>query len=901
MSNFVRHCTLQFLSPLFFVLVLLLGASYQSASVDLNREDKASLLLFRSWIQDPAHGLSSWFGSNCTTWAGLVCQNHTGQVISINLRNLNLSGHIHPNLCNLLFLETLVLSENGFTGQIPLCFGRLQNLKTLDLSHNRFGGVVPDSLMRLGQLKELILNGNHDLGGVVPWWVGNFSTNMERLDLGFNSFHGTIPESLFNSKSLKYLDLGNNNLSGDLHDFFQPLVFLNLSSNSLSGTLPCFSASIRSLIVLNLAMNSIVGGIPTCIASLEELTHLNLSSNHLNFAISPRLVFSEKLLALDLSFNDLSGPLPTKIAETTEKSGLVLLDLSHNCFSGGIPLKITELKSLQALFLSHNLLTGEIPARIGNLTYLQVIDLSRNSLSGSIPLNIVGCFQLLALVLNNNNLSGQIQPELDALDSLKVLDISNNGISGEIPLTLAGCKSLEIVDFSSNNLSGNLNDAITKWSNLRYLSLARNKFSGSLPSWLFTFEEIQMMDFSGNKFSGLLPNGNFNISSEFNNGDVRRLPAEPFLAIRNNIEIKISVLVVDNSELSFNYHLSSNAGIDLSDNLLHGEIPRGLFGLQGLEYLNLSYNSLDGQVPSLEKMQRLRALDLSHNSLSGQTPGNISRLKELVLLNFSYNSLSGFVPWKEGYGRFPGAFVGNPDLCVESRRVKCDSGSLPTVPGKSFEETEGFQQDRNQNYSHQELLFQYQKNKNKIGNARISSPHGGRGALPSDGGCPSDLLFLAGVPAAWFQIIRRILNKGLKGVAGIALGSVVYQEDNSNLIGNSVEKSSEEQPQICFLHNLLPGQWEDRMSRCLFRHDDFDENEFNFTEVGQEEVLFRFEKSNDHKRHFPPPVTADSNSSSVVAMNVSPIEYGHVLLIPQVLNCLPQKIDHGCRSSRSFL
>lgn len=26
---------------------------------------------------------------------------------------------------------------------------------------------------------------------------------------------------------------------------------------------------------------------------------------------------------------------------------------------------------------------------------------------------------------------------------------------------------------------------------------------------------------------------------------------------------------------------------------------------------------------------------------------------------------------------------------------------------------------------------------------------------------------------------------------------------------------------------------------------------------------------------------------------MSPIEYGHVLLIPQVLNCLPQRIDHG--------
>ncbi|KAJ6415704.1 hypothetical protein OIU84_004489 [Salix udensis] len=124
--------------------------------------------------------------------------------------------------------------------------------------------------------------------------------------------------------------------------------------------------------------------------------------------------------------------------------------------------------------------------------------------------------------------------------------------------------------------------------------------------------------------------------------------------------------------------------------------------------------------------------------------------------------------------------------------------------------------------------------------------------------------------------LRRILKKGLKGVAGIALGSVVYQ-------GRHLKKRSTEF----------------RVDKVL---QDFDETEFNFTKAGQEEVLFRFEKSKMTTRGiFPPPITADSNSSSVVAMNVSPIEYGHVLLIPQVLNCLPQKIDHGCRSSRSFL
>ncbi|KAF9670474.1 hypothetical protein SADUNF_Sadunf13G0072700 [Salix dunnii] len=407
------------------------------------------------------------------------------------------------------------------------------------------------------------------------------------------------------------------NLKNDANVESQMFPLLLIIVEAVGGTFPCFSTSIRSLIVLNLAMNSIAGGIPTCIVSLEEFMHLNLSFNHLNYAISLRLFASEKLLTLDLSFNDLSGPLPTKTAGITKKSGFVLLDLSHNCFSGGIPLKIIELKSLQTLFHSHNFLNGEIPTRIGNLMYLQVINLSCNSLSGSFPSNIVGCFQLLALVLNNNNLSSEIQPEFDASNSLKVLDISNNGISG------------------------NLNDAITKWSNLRYLSLARNKFSGNLPSWLFTFEEIQMMDFLGKKI-------------------------KPFLAFQN-IEIKISVLVVNNIELRFNYHLSLNARIDLSDKLLHREISHGLFGLQG------SRSKED---------EAFKGIGLSN-------PGNISRLKKLVILNFSYNSFSRFVPSKEGYVRFPGVFAGSHYLYMESRRVKGNSGSLPTMRGKSFKETKG--------------------------------------------------------------------------------------------------------------------------------------------------------------------------------------------------------------------
>ena len=139
------------------------------------------------------------------------------------------------------------------------------------------------------------------------------------------------------------------------------------------------------------------------------------------------------------------------------------------------------------------------------------------------------------------------------------------------------------------------------------------------------------------------------------------------------------------------------------------------------------------------------------------------------------------------------------------------------------------------------------------------------------------------------------------------------------------------EPPAAFLDSLLLGEWEERMQRGLFRYDvtacetkvipgqygfiaqlnegrhlkkrptefrvdkvlqPFDGNKFNFTKVGQEEVLFQFEASEDDDIQFFPSAPIDvENSPSVVAINVSPIEYGHVLLIPRILDCLPQRID----------
>ncbi|KAM0992489.1 hypothetical protein ACFX13_010894 [Malus domestica] len=199
-----------------------------------------------------------------------------------------------------------------------------------------------------------------------------------------------------------------------------------------------------------------------------------------------------------------------------------------------------------------------------------------------------------------------------------------------------------------------------------------------------------MIDLSGNKFSGFIPDANFNTSINFNNGELGKMQREPF-GTSHNADTKVLIVVTGSSELSFNYVLSSMVGIDFSNNVLDGEVPGGLFGLRGLQYLNLSRNFLRGRVPDLEKMWSLRALDVSHNSLSGHIPENISSLQHLTLMDLSYNCFSGLVTKKQGYSRFPGAFVGNPDLCLESSDGGCDPASLPAVPGKAFEgeEVEG--------------------------------------------------------------------------------------------------------------------------------------------------------------------------------------------------------------------
>lgn len=77
-----------------------------------------------------------------------------------------------------------------------------------------------------------------------------------------------------------------------------------------------------------------------------------------------------------------------------------------------------------------------------------------------------------------------------------------------------------------------------------------------------------------------------------------------------------------------------------------------------------------------------------------------------------------------------------------------------------------------------------------------------------------------------------------------------------------------------------------RRSRVQFDsvNEPFSQERFHFGKVSEREILFQFK--NDSRRR------GKSQSRTVAIVNVSPIEWGHFLLVPDLEDNLPQQLTH---------
>ncbi|XP_058748305.1 receptor-like protein EIX1 isoform X1 [Vicia villosa] len=103
---------------------------------------------------------------------------------SIDLSSNQLTGDIPQEIGNLIRLVSLNLSRNNLSGEITSKIGRLTSLDSLDLSQNHFFGPIPQSLTQIDRLSTLNLSHNN-LSGRIP-----ISTQLQSFDA--SSYEGNV-------------------------------------------------------------------------------------------------------------------------------------------------------------------------------------------------------------------------------------------------------------------------------------------------------------------------------------------------------------------------------------------------------------------------------------------------------------------------------------------------------------------------------------------------------------------------------------------------------------------------------------------------------------------------------------------------------------------------------------
>ncbi|KAL9856443.1 putative LRR receptor-like serine/threonine-protein kinaseRLK-Pelle-LRR-VI-1 family [Arabidopsis thaliana] len=192
---------------------------------------------------------------------------------TLSLVSLGISGPLPSKIIRLSSsLQSLNLSSNFISGNIPKEISSLKNLRSLVLANNLFNGSVPD-LRGLSNLQELNLGGNKLGPEVVP----SLASNLITISLKNNSFGSKIPEQIKKLNKLQSLDLSSNKFTGSIPRFLLSLPSLqnlSLAQNLLSGSLPNSSLCNSKLRILDVSRNLLTGKLPSCFSSKKQIVLL---------------------------------------------------------------------------------------------------------------------------------------------------------------------------------------------------------------------------------------------------------------------------------------------------------------------------------------------------------------------------------------------------------------------------------------------------------------------------------------------------------------------------------------------------------------------------------------------------------------------------------------------------
>lgn len=146
------------------------------------------------------------------------------------------------------------------------------------------------------------------------------------------------------------------------------------------------------------------------------------------------------------------------------------------------------------------------------------------------------------------------------------------------------------------------------------------------------------------------------------------------------------VIQLDNNKFASNATIPTTWGnistllkLSMRNCGLMGTIP-DVGGLQKLEVLDLSHNTLTGNIPNASAFPtNLTSIDFSYNQLSGQIPESIGTLQMLEYLTLRNNTIGGVVPSNLGTGRAFQGKTGSKVIDLQNNQLMNFSSSLAAL------------------------------------------------------------------------------------------------------------------------------------------------------------------------------------------------------------------------------
>ncbi|XP_038688239.1 probable leucine-rich repeat receptor-like serine/threonine-protein kinase At3g14840 isoform X2 [Tripterygium wilfordii] len=283
-----------------------------------------------------------------------------------------------------------------------------------------------------------------------------------------------------------------------------------------------------------------------------------------------------------------------------------------NCnFTGGVC-------HVDTLFLKGQDLDGVLPPALAKLPYLKKADFTRNYLNGTIPPEWAST-KLQFLSVTSNRLSGPIPDYLGEITTLVYLSIESNLFSGNVPPKLGKLVNLANLILSANYLTGELPSALTDLSKLTELRISSNNLTGRMPDFFQSWKQLQKLEIQSSGLEGPISSS---ISS-----------------LINLKELRISDLHGAGSKFPLLENMMNISSLMLRNCNISGEIPPFISAMKELKILDLSFNKLDGHIPSLQGLKNIKKIYLTSNFLSGSIPDWIKRNEECQI-DLSYNNFS---------------------------------------------------------------------------------------------------------------------------------------------------------------------------------------------------------------------------------------------------------------------